>query len=86
MHRFFAYAGKMMGAYAAAITAIFENIVPRFKPENTLGLVFILTWTAPAIILGIISARIIKKYKTKFIIEAKPSLTARIKQLFAKKV
>ncbi len=86
MHWFFAYAGKMMGAYAAAITAFFENIVPRFMPENTPSFVFIITWTAPGIILGIISARIIKKYKTKFKIEAKPSFSAKTRQLFANNV
>lgn len=85
MHWFFAHAGKMMGAYSAAITAFCVNIVPRFLPENTPSFVFIFTWTAPGIIIGIVSARIIKKYKTKFKIEAKPSLTAKIKQLFAKK-
>jgi len=35
MHWFFAHAGKMMGAYSAAITAFCVNIVPRFLPENT---------------------------------------------------
>lgn len=85
MHWFFAHAGKMMGAYSAAITAFCVNIVPRFLPENTPSFVFIITWTAPGVIIGIVSARIIKKYKTKFKIEAKPSLSAKIKQLFAKK-
>jgi hypothetical protein len=55
-------------------------------PENTPSFVFIITWTAPGIILGIISARIIKKYKTKFKIEAKPSFSAKTRQLFAKNV
>jgi uncharacterized membrane protein len=86
MHWFFAHAGKMIGAYTAAITAFCVNIVPRFMPENTPSFVFILTWTAPGIILGIVSARIIKKYKTKFKIEAKLSLSAKIKQLFANNV
>lgn len=85
MHWFFAHAGKMMGAYSAAITAFCVNIVPRFLPENTPSMVFIMTWTAPGIIIGIVSARIIKKYQVKFKIEAKPSLPAKIKQLFAKK-
>lgn len=85
MHWFFAHAGKMMGAYTAAITAFCVNIVPRFMPENTPSFVFILTWTAPGVILGIVSARIIKKYKIKFKIETKPSLFAKIKQLFSKK-
>lgn len=85
MHWFFAHAGKMMGAYTAAITAFCVNIVPRFMPENTPSFVFILTWTAPGVILGIVSARIIKKYKVKFQIAEKPSLSAKIKQLFSKK-
>jgi uncharacterized membrane protein len=85
MHWFFAHAGKMLGAYSAAITAFCVNIVPRFMPENTPSFVFIMTWTAPGIIIGILSARIIKKYKTKFKIEAKSSLSAKIKHFFAKK-
>ncbi len=85
MHWLFAHAGKMMGAYSAAITAFCVNIVPRFLPENTPSFVFIMTWTAPGIIIGIVSARIIKRYKAKFKIEAKPSLSAKIKQLFVKK-
>ncbi|WP_064198328.1 MULTISPECIES: hypothetical protein [Emticicia] len=85
MHWFFAHAGKMMGAYTAAITAFCVNIVPRFLPDNTPSFVFILTWTAPGVILGILSARIIKKYKVKFKMAEKPSLSAKLKQLFAKK-
>lgn len=54
MHWFFAHAGKMMGAYTAVITAFCVNIVPRFMPENTPGFVYILTWIAPGIILGIV--------------------------------
>jgi hypothetical protein len=85
MHWFFAHAGKMMGAYTAAITAFCVNIVPRFLPDNTPSFVFILTWTAPGVILGILSARIIKKYKVKFKMAEKPNLSAKLKQLFAKK-
>lgn len=85
MHWFFAHAGKMMGAYSAAITAFCVNIVPRFFPENTPFFVFIIMWTAPGVIIGIVSARIIKKYKAKFKIETKPSLSVKVKQLFAKK-
>ncbi len=85
MHWFFGHAGKMMGAYSAAITAFCVNIVPRMLPENTPSFVFIMTWTAPGIIIGIISARIIKKYKVKFKIEPKLSLFGKIKQLFGKK-
>ncbi|CAH0996580.1 hypothetical protein EMA8858_02712 [Emticicia aquatica] len=79
MHWFFAHAGKMMGAYSAAITAFCVNIVPRFLPENTPFYVFIVTWTAPGIIIGILSARILKKYKIKFKIEEKSSVFSRIK-------
>jgi len=85
MHWFFAHAGKMMGAYTAAVTAFCVNIVPRFLPENTPSFIFLLTWTAPGVILGIVSARIIKKYKIKFKIETKPSLSTKIKQLFSNK-
>ena len=85
MHWFFAHAGKMMGAYSAAITAFCVNIVPRFFPENTPFFVFIIMWTAPGVIIGILSARIIKKYQAKFKIEAKPSIFSRIKLSFTKK-
>ena len=85
MHWFFAHAGKMMGAYTAAVTAFCVNIVPRFLPENTPSFMFLLTWTAPGVILGIVSARIIKKYKIKFKIETKTSLSTKIKQLFSNK-
>ena len=85
MHWFFAHGGKMMGAYSAAITAFCVNIVPRLFPENTPFFVFIFMWTAPGVILGVLSARIIKKYQAKFKIETKPSVFSKIKHLFAKK-
>ena len=85
MHWFFAHAGKMMGAYSAAITAFCVNIVPRFFPENIPFFVFIIMWTAPGIIIGILSARILKKYKVKFKIEAKPSIFSKTKLIFTKK-
>jgi hypothetical protein len=76
----------MMGVYSATITAFCVNKLPRFLPESTLSFVFIMTWTAPGIILGIITARIIKKYKIKFKIGSERCFSAKIKQLFAKKV
>ncbi len=85
MHWFFAHAGKMMGAYSAAITAFCVNIVPRFFPENTPFFVFIIMWTAPGVIIGILSARIIKKYKVKFKIEEKPSIFSKMKLGYTKK-
>jgi hypothetical protein len=66
MHWFFAHGGKMMGAYSAAITAFCVNIVPRYLPENFPFYGFLLTWTAPGIILAIVSNRILNKYKAKF--------------------
>jgi hypothetical protein len=75
----------MMGAYSAAITAFCVNIVPRFFPENTPFFVFIIMWTAPGVIIGFLSARIIKKYQVKFKIEAKPSILSKIKLSFSKK-
>lgn len=66
MHWFLAHGGKMMGAYSAALTAFCVNIVPRYFPAQTPFFVFILTWVLPGILIGIISARIIKKYKAKF--------------------
>lgn len=66
MHWFFAHGGKMMGAYSAAITAFCVNIVPRYLPENFPFYGYLITWTAPGIVIAIISTRILKKYKVKF--------------------
>lgn len=66
MHWFLAHAGKMIGAYSAAISAFCVNIVPRFLPNETPAFVTILIWTLPATILGIISGFVIKRYRNKF--------------------
>ncbi len=66
MHWFFAHGGKMMGAYTAALTAFCVNIVPRFLPENSPSFVYIFTWVAPGVVFGIVSFKILKKYKIKF--------------------
>ena len=65
LHWFFAHAGKMMGAYSAAITAFCVNIVPRYLPANTPSFVAILTWVAPGLTVGIVARILIKKYKLK---------------------
>ncbi len=66
MHWFLGHGGKMMGAYSAALTAFFVNVVPRYMPKNTPDFVFILTWVLPGVIVGVIASRILKKYKAKF--------------------
>nr|WP_299421057.1 hypothetical protein [uncultured Emticicia sp.] len=73
------------GSISASITAYCVNIFPRFLPESTLSFVFIMIWTVAGIILGIITARIIKKYKIKFKIGSERCFSAKIKQLFTKK-
>jgi uncharacterized membrane protein len=60
-----AHIGKMLGGYSAALTAFMANVVPRYLPENTSIYVFIATWTLPALILGIYSAFVRKKYSPK---------------------
>ncbi len=85
MHWFFAHAGKMIGAYSAAITAFCVNIVPKLLPENTPGFVHLLTWVGPGVVIGYLAGKLMKKYRTKFKIAEKPSLSAKIKQLFSKK-
>lgn len=66
MHWFLGHGGKMMGAYSAALTAFFVNVVPRYMPANTPTFVFILTWVLPGVVVGVIAARILRKYKVKF--------------------
>jgi uncharacterized membrane protein len=66
MHWFFAHAGKMTGAYSAAVTAFCVNVVPRYLPDGTPTFVFVLTWVLPGVILGIAGARISKHYRKKF--------------------
>jgi uncharacterized membrane protein len=70
MHWFFAHGGKMMGAYSAALTAFCVNIVPRMLPSNTPNFVHLFFWIAPGVILGVLSAKILKKYRIKFKIAA----------------
>lgn len=66
MHWFFSHAGKMMGAYAAAITAFCVNIVPRYLPENLPGVLQVLTWVLPGIMIIYIGKKILKKFRIKF--------------------
>ncbi len=69
MHWFLGHGGKMMGAYSAALTAFFVNVVPRYMPQNTPSYVFILTWVLPGVRVGVIAARILRQYKMKFAIK-----------------
>lgn len=66
MHWFFGHAAKMIGAYSAAVTAFCVNIVPRFLPEDTSLVVFIMTWVGPAVVFGFVSRYYRKKYQVKF--------------------
>ena len=66
MQWFLGHGGKMMGAYSAALTAFFVNVVPRYMPANTPSFVFILTWVLPGVVIGVIASRMLKKYKAKF--------------------
>lgn len=75
MHWFLSHAGKMIGAYSAAVSAFCVNIVPRLLPNETPAFVNILIWTMPATILGIISQQLIKRYKKKFGITPKAKST-----------
>ncbi|WP_259015420.1 hypothetical protein [Emticicia fluvialis] len=75
MHWFLGHGGKMMGAYSAALTAFCVNIVPRYLPAGTPAFVFILTWVLPGVAIGVVAARILKKYRLKFNVKAvKPVL------------
>lgn len=66
MHWFLGHGGKMMGAYSAALTAFFVNVVPRYMSKNTPTFVFILIWVLPGVIVGVIAVRMLKKYRAKF--------------------
>lgn len=66
MHWFFAHAGKMIGAYSAAVTAFCVNVVPRYMPDGTPTYVFIMTWVLPGVVLGVAGSRITKGYRMKF--------------------
>lgn len=74
MHWFYDHAGKMIGAYSAAVTAFCVNVVPRYLPENSSQFVYIMIWVAPGVAFGIISALVIRKYKAKFEGKRKPSV------------
>lgn len=74
MHWFLGHGGKMMGAYSAALTAFFVNVVPRYMPQNTPSFVLIVTWILPGVVVGIIASRILKKYKAKFAAKAQKSV------------
>lgn len=73
MHWFFAHAGKMSGAFSAAVTAFCVNVVPRYMPDGTPTFVFILTWVLPGVIIGVVGVRISKHYRKKFnLVKMKP--------------
>lgn len=66
LHWFFAHAGKMTGAFSAALTAFCVNVVPRYLPNGTPAYVFILTWVLPGVIIGLVGVKISKHYRLKF--------------------
>lgn len=66
MFWFFGHAAKMIGAYSAAVTAFFVNVVPRFLPDNVSFFVLISTWVGPVILFALITHYVIRKYKLKF--------------------
>ena len=77
MHWLLGHGGKMMGAYSAALTAFFVNVVPKYMPKSTPSFVFILTWVLPGVIVGVIATRILKRYKAKFAVKSSESIVAR---------
>ncbi|WP_304237751.1 hypothetical protein [Jiulongibacter sediminis] len=77
MHWFLGHAGKMIGAYSAAVTAFCVNIVPRYMPEGSPMLAYIIVWVLPGVLFGIVSAYTIKKYRRKFNGQ-KPSLKSKV--------
>lgn len=66
MHWFFGHAGKMIGAYSAAITAFCVNIVPRYLPDGTPMFIFVLIWVGPGIVFAYFTKYLVMKYKIKF--------------------
>lgn len=66
MHWFLGHAGKMTGAYAAAVTAFCVNIVPRYLPKDMSLILGLSIWIVPGVLVGFIGNRIINHYKMKF--------------------
>jgi hypothetical protein len=65
MHWFFHHIARMMGSYAATVTAFCVNIVPRFLPENMPSFVQLILWIAPGVIIGTVANRWSKKYRNQ---------------------
>lgn len=55
------HGGKMVGGYAAAVTAFCVNVVPRFLPSDSPSWVYLATWIAPGVLIGVLGGRIVKK-------------------------
>jgi uncharacterized membrane protein HdeD (DUF308 family) len=66
LHWFFGHAAKMIGAYSAAVTAFCVNIVPRYLPEGTSIIVFIIIWIGPSVVFALVTRYIVKRYRVKF--------------------
>ena len=66
MQWFLGHAGRMIGAYSAAVTAFCVNVVPRYMPKNTPEIVYIATWVLPGLILGLVTVYTIRKYRKQF--------------------
>jgi uncharacterized membrane protein HdeD (DUF308 family) len=77
MHWFLGHAGKMIGAYSAAVTAFCVNIVPRYMPEGSPVLAYIMVWVLPGVLFGLVSAYTIKRYRRMFS-DKKPSLKSKV--------
>ncbi|UBM57215.1 hypothetical protein LAG90_10320 [Marinilongibacter aquaticus] len=68
MYWLFSHAGKMIGSYSAAVTAFCVNVLPRFLPEGQ-DFMQVLLWVMPGIVFGIVSSRVRKKYRLRFLKE-----------------
>lgn len=57
------HGGKMVGGYAAAVTAFCVNIVPRFLPQDTPTWVYLAAWIVPGLLIGVLGGRLVGQVK-----------------------
>jgi len=55
------HAARMIGSYAATVTAFVVNVVPRHLPEETPMVIFLLLWIAPGVLIGFFGGRMQKR-------------------------
>jgi hypothetical protein len=55
--------GRMMGSYAATVTAFVVNAVPGFLPNETPMFVFLSLWIIPGVLVGTLGSRWQKKQR-----------------------